>query len=1279
MKELKAIAKIFALTGCHAARTSVNINLKFPTFAFAKHIAYSLLVVTISVCMLPDAESTGFSSPSGIGTTIYEAQLDGARFVAKHDSGHFAYWQNSHVRLKNAPAGLSISGGEQSRRNGFDCRSSDEPDCIELNLSWAGDVSSDTTVTVQVIGEMVTPRSCTDCWRDLASFTIKPTTKELRVGTPTNSSTVTEVVGTSKFTVRLGQVPAGSVTVNVASSDTSEGTVSPSTLTFTTMNYNVEQTVTVTGADDNVADGSQSWNVVLEPSSNGDSGYNDLSEVNVAMTTIDDDPNFSSNSPSMAEVDSSSVSSSFMASLSSVSLVTRRMGNETPSFSIDSPSVMEGDSGSANLTFTVSLSSASTSQLTVDYTDAGTGTATSGTDYTAVTGSTLMFAAGDTSKTITVSVTGDTTYEGNETVVIALSNASAGARIATATGTGTITDNETPSFSIDSPSVTEGNSGSVSLIFTVTLSVVSTSQLTVDYTDAGTGTATSGTDYTAVTGSTLTFAAGDTSKTITVLVTGDTDAETNETVVIVLSNASAGASIATATGTGTIVDNETPSFSIADTSVTEGDSGSANLTFTVTLSSAGTSQLTVNYADAGTGTATSGTDYTAVTAGMLTFPIGTTTQTITVLVTGDTMNEPDETVVIALSNASTGANIARANGTGTITNDDPGLSIADAMTVTEGASPAANLVFTVTLLPAATAQVTVDFAVTTTPGVGKATSSDYTINTSSPLTFAIGDTSKDITVSVTDDSDFEGPETMEITLSNASAGVSIVRAKATGMINDDDGGTQSIGSPVVEATDEEDMAVLDELDTEIVAKVAREITTGALTAVSSRIAVTVGGSAVVEPPASGIAGGNLLSILERAVLHSERERSLPRSELSMDGARFVYSPSVIGLGASSQSDTSGKGLSSTPTVWGSLDYRNLSGSGIDALKWDGDLTTFNIGTDMKSDCGVLVGLAVGFSKGSFSYRDSTGGSEGTVKMRMNTLNPYVGWTVSELASLWAIVGYGKGKINYNDDGIGAASSKMSLTSAALGGRYRLFTADSLAGGNLLQVELKGEIWGLRGKVKGDARRPVGPKSRAHGVRVAVERHRRGVLESGALLTLTGEAGLRWDGGDGDAGAGFEIGGSADSSNSATGMRMIAKARALVDHESGRKDWNASLTAGWMQDRREPGLSYRASLSHGQAESEVDSLWDRSAASRASEVKQLVTRMETEIGYRLYGTSGMHTPYVGFGVEDGGTRDYRIGIRYAGESAVSSGLEFKRYEASGKSPDHRVMLTGQMNW
>ena len=139
--------------------------------------------------------------------------------------------------------------------------------------------------------------------------------------------------------------------------------------------------------------------------------------------------------------------------------------------------------------------------------------------------------------------------------------------------------------------------------------------------------------------------------------------EPDETIVVQLSNAPAGTTISTPTGTGTITDDDTPTFSIDSPSVTEGDSGSVDMTFTVTLSPASYRDVTVDYADAGSGTATSGTDYTAIAAGMLTFDVGDTSKTVTVVVAGDVEEESDETIVVQLSNAPDGTRISTEGGT----------------------------------------------------------------------------------------------------------------------------------------------------------------------------------------------------------------------------------------------------------------------------------------------------------------------------------------------------------------------------------------------------------------------------------------------------------------------------------------------------------------------------------------------------------------------------------------------------------------------------------------
>ena len=194
--------------------------------------------------------------------------------------------------------------------------------------------------------------------------------------------------------------------------------------------------------------------------------------------------------------------------------------------------------------------------------------------------------------------------------------------------------------------MTEGNTGTVNATFTVSLSAPSGLNVSVDFATAD-GTATAPADYTAASG-TLTFAPGQTTKQVTVLVKGDLLDEANETFFVNLSNPS-NATIADGQGVGTITDDDPlPSLSINDVTVTEGNTGTVAATYTVTLSTVSGRPVTVDYATAN-GTAVAPADYQAA-SGTLTFTPGQTTRQLTVLVNGDLLDEANETYFVNLSN-----------------------------------------------------------------------------------------------------------------------------------------------------------------------------------------------------------------------------------------------------------------------------------------------------------------------------------------------------------------------------------------------------------------------------------------------------------------------------------------------------------------------------------------------------------------------------------------------------------------------------------------------------
>jgi len=296
------------------------------------------------------------------------------------------------------------------------------------------------------------------------------------------------------------------------------------------------------------------------------------------------------------------------------------------------------------------------------------------------------------------------------------------------------------------------------------------SESTIDYATSD-GTAIAGSDYTARTG-TLTFAAGQLSRTISIPITDDTLYEgTSETFTLTLSNPGGGAVLTSpASATVTISDNDgKPYVSIANSfSQAEGNSP-GSVAFPVTLSNPSVQSLTVDYTTVD-GTAIAGSDYVA-TSGTLTFPPGTTSQSINVTINGDKSVEPDETFQLRLSNATNANFILNTLATVTLANDDTSVQLSSA---TSSANESDGLVtMTVNRTGLLAGSSTVRFATSDTAGLvncGTTTGAasercDY-VTSIGTVSFASGQSSKTFTIPVVDDVFVEGNETFTIALSN---------------------------------------------------------------------------------------------------------------------------------------------------------------------------------------------------------------------------------------------------------------------------------------------------------------------------------------------------------------------------------------------------------------------------------------------------------------------------------------------------------------------------------
>ena len=341
------------------------------------------------------------------------------------------------------------------------------------------------------------------------------------------------------------------------------------------------------------------------------------------------------------------------------------LNDDGKTLSIGDVALTEGNSGTKLATFTVKLSQASTTAVTYNIATAN-GTAVAGSDYVAKALTGESIPAGQTSRTFTVTINGDTTVEPNEGFSVNLGSVS-GASLLDGSAIGAILNDDGKTLSIGDVALTEGNSGTKLATFTVKLSQTSTTAVTYSIATAN-GTAVAGSDYVAKALTGESIPAGQTSRTFTVGIIGDTTAEPNETFAVNLGGVS-GATLLDGSAIGTILnDDTTATLSIADVSVTEGNLGTRLAMFTVLLSQATASPVTYNIATAN-GTAMAGSDYQAATLSGQSIPAGQTSNSFPVTIYGDAVYEADETFMVNVSGVA-GATVADGQAVGTILDDD---------------------------------------------------------------------------------------------------------------------------------------------------------------------------------------------------------------------------------------------------------------------------------------------------------------------------------------------------------------------------------------------------------------------------------------------------------------------------------------------------------------------------------------------------------------------------------------------------------------------------------
>jgi len=185
-----------------------------------------------------------------------------------------------------------------------------------------------------------------DPMEPVCSFVFVPAEKPGVTVTPNKNLLTTEAGGANEFTVTVNGYPkpTANVTINLSSTDTGEGTVSPPSLTFTTSDWNVPQVVTITGVNDGIADGTQPYTINLTTTSSTDTNFNGLVSGNVAAINVDDEASVS--------VDASSVVTAEDGSTNVFSVWLTIAPGSDVTVPISSSDTTEATVSAASLTFT---------------------------------------------------------------------------------------------------------------------------------------------------------------------------------------------------------------------------------------------------------------------------------------------------------------------------------------------------------------------------------------------------------------------------------------------------------------------------------------------------------------------------------------------------------------------------------------------------------------------------------------------------------------------------------------------------------------------------------------------------------------------------------------------------------------------------------------------------------------------------------------------------------------------------------------------------------------
>ena len=929
--------------------------------------------------------------------------------------------------------------------------------------------------------------------------------------------------------------------------------------------------------------------------------------------------------------------------------------------SIEDVSVSER---TGSMTFNVVLDKPYIEEISVDWATSDR-IAIAGSDYISGSG-TLTFAVGDTRKTITVVINNDNLLgEADETFQVTLSNPRPADKVqlGQATATGTIINASTILVSIEDASVDE-EAGPMT--FNVVLDKPYIEEINVDWATSD-RIAIAGSDYISGSG-TLTFAVGDTRKTITVALVDDNFYEGAESFSVQLSNPRPGGKVwfTRRTATGTITDDSDdpgrsvippeepkepkepslPPITASFKGIPSEHDGTNPFTFELRFSENvnGLSYRTLK------GSAFQVTNGSIKNARRLARPANQRWE-----ITVQPSNNSNVRITLSPTTdcSASGAICDRAgrklsNKVTVFVQGPVGISVADA-SVREAKGNTVD--FVVSLSRPSTRTITVNY---TTQDSTATAGQDY-ISKSGTLTFSAGDISKTVQVSVLDDNIDEGHETFTLRLFNPSNAF-LADSEATGTIQNSD--------PMPSAW---------------LARFGRTVGSQAVEAISSRMGAPMENRVVIGGVEMSMAeeseGANLQDIdqqfesIQRS-LKDQTDKDLNNRTMTLEELAHGTSFNLSG-----ENESTGR----TWSAWGQFASDYFEGKE-DDLSLEGKVKTGFLGADVTHG-NWRGGVAVSSSKGEGTFHSLENDSErhkGEVESRLTSVYPYFGHEFGEDKAVWVTLGRGEGdvKLTQEDQVI---RTDTSMYMGAVGAKGPILSQST---GDGMDMTLQADGMWVRmdsEKTKG----MVSSESEVTRLRLMLDSSKKFNIGNG-VLRPSFQLGVRHDGGDAEEGMGLEAGGGVRYVSG--GLTLEAEVRKLLVHEDSKYDeWGASAAIRLDPGKQGRGLSLSIVPTWGTASNDIDRLWSAEGVHTlggSNKYEASEQQLNAEIGYGLWrplaSLRGLFTPFVKLSLGEESNRTYRTGARWNIAPNATMSLEMDHTKNQTNEEDV-LMLRGHVRW